>query len=159
MQPSCNRGLGNRYLRTRSTSARGPRQPYFLPSPGVSKNKAAEAIPTPAPNFRATSPPRETPATQRQNAASAVIRKAKRLPFGRRLNRCIPLGGKWSGRGDSNARPQPWQGCALPLSYARAPRRWPVGRPRISRGRLMAEGHRLGKRLSRRILGLSAGAC
>ena len=28
--------------------------------------------------------------------------------------------GKWSGRGDSNARPQPWQGCALPLSYARS---------------------------------------
>src|SRR5690606_18513482 len=27
----------------------------------------------------------------------------------------------WSGRGDSNARPQPWQGCALPLSYARTP--------------------------------------
>jgi hypothetical protein len=26
---------------------------------------------------------------------------------------------KWSGRGDSNARHQPWQGCALPLSYAR----------------------------------------
>jgi hypothetical protein len=27
----------------------------------------------------------------------------------------------WSGRRDSNPRPQPWQGCALPLSYARAP--------------------------------------
>ncbi len=26
---------------------------------------------------------------------------------------------KWSGRRDSNPRPQPWQGCALPLSYAR----------------------------------------
>ena len=26
----------------------------------------------------------------------------------------------WSGRRDSNPRPQPWQGCALPLSYARA---------------------------------------
>src|SRR5207302_4688225 len=26
----------------------------------------------------------------------------------------------WSGRGDSNPRPQPWQGCALPLSYTRA---------------------------------------
>ena len=25
----------------------------------------------------------------------------------------------WSGRGDSNPRPQPWQGCALPLSYTR----------------------------------------
>ena len=27
--------------------------------------------------------------------------------------------GDWSGRWDSNPRPQPWQGCALPLSYAR----------------------------------------
>ena len=26
---------------------------------------------------------------------------------------------KWSGRWDSNPRLQPWQGCALPLSYAR----------------------------------------
>ncbi len=25
----------------------------------------------------------------------------------------------WSGRRDSNPRHQPWQGCALPLSYAR----------------------------------------
>src|SRR6056297_2933500 len=26
---------------------------------------------------------------------------------------------KWSGKRDSNPRPQPWQGCALPLSYFR----------------------------------------
>ena len=26
----------------------------------------------------------------------------------------------WSGRRESNPRPQPWQGCALPLSYARS---------------------------------------
>jgi hypothetical protein len=26
---------------------------------------------------------------------------------------------KWSGKRDSNSRPQPWQGCALPLSYSR----------------------------------------
>jgi hypothetical protein len=32
-------------------------------------------------------------------------------------------GGGWSGRRDSNPRPQPWQGCALPLSYARNPDR------------------------------------
>jgi hypothetical protein len=31
----------------------------------------------------------------------------------------IKLGEFWSGRRDSNPRPQPWQGCALPLSYAR----------------------------------------
>ena len=29
----------------------------------------------------------------------------------------------WSGRRDSNPRPQPWQGCALPLSYTRIRRR------------------------------------
>ena len=26
----------------------------------------------------------------------------------------------WSGKRGSNSRPQPWQGCALPLSYSRA---------------------------------------
>ena len=36
----------------------------------------------------------------------------------------LPLGyaalnKKWSGRRDLNPRPQPWQGCALPLSYFR----------------------------------------
>src|SRR5215469_15374251 len=46
------------------------------------------------------------------------------------LTLCLPGGAKWrldhsnplicwSGRRDSNPRPQPWQGCALPLSYAR----------------------------------------
>ena len=28
---------------------------------------------------------------------------------------------EWSGRRDLNPRPQPWQGCALPLSYFRVP--------------------------------------
>ena len=31
----------------------------------------------------------------------------------------LDLEEKWSGRGDSNARPLPWQGNALPLSYTR----------------------------------------
>src|SRR5262249_18443651 len=30
---------------------------------------------------------------------------------------------EWSGRRDSNPRPRPWQGRALPLSYPRAPMR------------------------------------
>jgi hypothetical protein len=51
---------------------------------------------------------------------------------------------EWSGRRDSNSRPQPWQGCALPLSYAR------IGEAQKSasatRRRLMAEGFALGKR-------------
>ncbi len=28
----------------------------------------------------------------------------------------------WSGKRGSNSRPQPWQGCALPLSYSRSVR-------------------------------------
>ena len=41
---------------------------------------------------------------------------------------------EWSGRWDSNPRLQPWQGCALPLSYARIlpPRN---GAPIIAPGR------------------------
>src|SRR5262249_2781734 len=34
----------------------------------------------------------------------------------RTIRRCF---GKWSGRRDSNPRPRPWQGRALPLSYTR----------------------------------------
>ena len=30
----------------------------------------------------------------------------------------------WSGKRDSNPRPQPWQGCALPLSYFRITQQW-----------------------------------
>src|SRR6516162_5372845 len=30
-----------------------------------------------------------------------------------------PASKQWSGKRDSNPRPQPWQGCALPLSYSR----------------------------------------
>ena len=32
----------------------------------------------------------------------------------------LMVGKYWSGRRDSNPRPQPWQGCALPLSYTRS---------------------------------------
>src|SRR5690348_7837628 len=39
----------------------------------------------------------------------------------------------WSGRRDSNPRPQPWQGCALPLSYARS-----AGKAAIPRARRRA---------------------
>ena len=67
-----------------------------------------------------------------------------------RFNRCN-FGRNWSGRRDSNSRPQPWQGCALPLSYARVPRSGPGYRgaaPKIESG-LMAEGLRVCKRPSR----------
>ena len=43
---------------------------------------------------------------------TAQRKTAENLRFSAVLN--------WSGRRDSNPRPQPWQGCALPLSYARA---------------------------------------
>src|SRR6267142_3350239 len=36
----------------------------------------------------------------------------------------------WSGKRDSNPRPQPWQGCALPLSYSR--KDYPVSSTRRS---------------------------
>jgi hypothetical protein len=38
--------------------------------------------------------------------------------FDIRLERAFPE--IWSGKRGSNSRPQPWQGCALPLSYSRA---------------------------------------
>src|SRR5579883_1707501 len=47
----------------------------------------------------------------------------------------LPLGhvaAPWSGRRDSNSRPPPWQGGALPLSYFRG---WPVA-SLSKRGRL-----------------------
>ena len=40
----------------------------------------------------------------------------------------------WSGKRDSNPRPQPWQGCALPLSYSRAQANPPENRQALSRG-------------------------
>ena len=40
-----------------------------------------------------------------------------RLPF-----RHFGMRGGWSGRGDSNPRPSPWQGDALPLSHFRSQR-------------------------------------
>src|SRR5690606_30638826 len=36
------------------------------------------------------------------------------------LSRGFSYEANWSGRWDSNPRPQPWQGCALPLSYTRS---------------------------------------
>ena len=37
---------------------------------------------------------------------------------------CLNL---WSGRGDSNSRPSPWQGDALPLSHFRSNTMYPGG--------------------------------
>ena len=64
-------------------------------------------------------------------------------------------GGTWSGRRDSNSRPPPWQGGALPLSYFRPTptdvrsagpaRRRPFGAPSIHRVRV--EGCRVVPRM------------
>ena len=61
-------------------------------------------------------------------STEAVARRGLIAPHGPRLDAALDV---WSGRGDSNARPQPWQGCALPLSYARSRRggRARKGRP------------------------------
>ena len=48
----------------------------------------------------------------------------------------------WSGRRDSNPRPQPWQGCALPLSYTRIRAAFFSHRPNF----LCQKGRRLGNR-------------
>ena len=53
--------------------------------------------------------------------------KQKTVSKGRPKQR-ISLRKFWSGRRDSNPRPQPWQGCALPLSYARTPDQGAVSR-------------------------------
>src|SRR6266496_594741 len=52
--------------------------------------------------------------------------------------------GNWSGRRDSNPRPQPWQGCALPLSYARSAGKAaiPAWRRPANRGPVRLQGFR-----------------
>ena len=40
-------------------------------------------------------------------------------PPGQRVSLCFITYRQWSGKRGSNSRPQPWQGCALPLSYSR----------------------------------------
>ncbi len=57
--------------------------------------------------------------TALQAAASPLCHPALSLA----LRRGDPIPGEknWSGKRDSNSRPQPWQGCALPLSYSRRP--------------------------------------
>ena len=39
--------------------------------------------------------------------------------YGKLFSKIVDYLDFWSGRRDSNPRLQPWQGCALPLSYAR----------------------------------------
>ena len=41
------------------------------------------------------------------------------LPHAKKPRMFTEVFGIWSGKRGSNSRPQPWQGCALPLSYSR----------------------------------------
>ena len=58
-----------------------------------------------------------------------TTRAARRQPLSRSKDWM-----NWSGRRDSNPRPQPWQGCALPLSYTRS-QCWSAGNSRARRPR------------------------
>ena len=61
-------------------------------------------------------PPRHMEPEEYVEAASGIEPEIKVLQTS-----ALPLGyaATWSGKRDSNPRPQPWQGCALPLSYFR----------------------------------------
>ena len=63
----------------------------------------------------------------RWDIGSLLVRPAAESQFVRAQDP-LKLEAFWSGRWDSNPRPQPWQGCALPLSYTRIRKR--VRRPR-----------------------------
>src|SRR3990172_12747062 len=58
----------------------------------------------------------------RNRASHSIVSLAWRPPS-------VPEGGekKWSGRRDSNPRPPPWQGGALPLSHFRSPYHYSAG--------------------------------
>jgi hypothetical protein len=99
-------GLGLSQL-VRLLRSRGP--PSERPSPKLSERKAhSESV---LPERSGIEPPSSMRECLRQLGFFAVLKMAEKV-WGR---------GIWSGRRDSNPRPQPWQGYALPLSYARAP--------------------------------------
>src|SRR4029453_3194313 len=62
-------------------------------------------------------PGAENPATSRQPVRHEVVTHV----LGTTCHLCVRAGHSevWSGRRDSNPRPRPWQGRALPLSYTR----------------------------------------
>ena len=63
----------------------------------------------------------------------------KRSPSGWSATKTLE-GSNWSGRRDSNPRPQPWQGCALPLSYARSGGPGEISRSGVERAPSIAFG-------------------
>jgi hypothetical protein len=58
---------------------------------------------------------RETKKLKRENGFSAKAHELHTMALCERIH--FPC--NWSGKRGSNSRPQPWQGCALPLSYSR----------------------------------------
>src|SRR5439155_20982947 len=64
--------------------------------------------------------------------------------------RALSLGENWSGKGVSNSRPQPWQGCALPteLFPRRITNNYSVCAPGVKNSCLRT---RLGKNLGNRV--------
>jgi hypothetical protein len=58
---------------------------------------------------------RETEKLKRENGFSAKAHELHTMALCERIH--FPC--NWSGKRGSNSRPQPWQGCALPLSYSR----------------------------------------
>ena len=69
-----------------------------------------------------SSPSNPTYAPSRLRFAPVTPRKGH-TPFGipgRAFKSVEALGEDWSGKGDLNPRPSPWQGDALPLSYSRS---------------------------------------
>ena len=82
-----------------------------------------------------------TPREARQRAQLAA-RQSNRLGMPKWIKPLSIREENWSGRRDSNPRPRPWQGRALPLSYARAP----IRPGRCRKAVLIGLFRRLGKR-------------
>ena len=64
--------------------------------------------------------------TKRRNDGQNRPSETKQAPS----KGCLTCGYTWSGRRDSNPRPSPWQGDALPLSHFRVTTTNPSKRPR-----------------------------
>ncbi len=97
--PACNRAMEKQ----RSDPCRLTR-----PGPKVQREQTRERRPeAPRCGREVSTPPRHPRPALRLSAAETMVESVRDCD-------------DWSGRRDSNPRPQPWQGCALPLSYARS---------------------------------------
>ncbi len=83
------------------------------------------------------------PVQTTQRFSDACSRKLQRFQANQSV--LSDLRREWSGRWDSNPRPQPWQGCALPLSYARMAPGEPDGYSLEDRTRIPGAGNWSGR--------------